>query len=530
MPYGLAHLHLGATGCQRKNGLAGTHKTDMLSRQMQRKTTSRRADATPHAASLIEGLRDIGYSLETAISDIIDNSITAGARQIRVITEACIDDPLIAIVDDGEGMTEDELIAAMRPGSRNPLATRDEPDLGRFGLGLKSASFSQCRRLTVVSRKGGKTSAAIWDLDDVAERNEWAVQLPDDLTEIPCVDKLGFMGTLVLWQKLDRLTGSFSHNTAKRTEVINRRVAETERHLRLVFHRFTEDTKLLRILLNGRPLRPLDPFARKNPATISDPEEKLALDGGEVEIQSFTLPHHKQMSKADWDDLAGPDGHLKSQGFYLYRGRRLILYGTWFGLCRQSELTKLSRVRIDIPNSMDADWKIDVKKSSAQLPPVVRDRLRKVIERIQDGSKRTYLKRGQKLVDHDRLPMWIRVQADGQIRYRPNIEHPAFSDFADSLSPDLRRGFFNCIALVGASLPIESLHADMAGSAEAIVPDRVDEDTLTQAVKATLSVLLGARKDIKEIMSLMKDVDPFRSAWDDTQRIIAATIETKEVK
>jgi hypothetical protein len=506
------------------------HRIDMTGEHAHRSATSRRADATPHAAALIEGLRDIGYSLETAISDIIDNSITAGARVVRIITETCDDEPRIAIVDDGEGMTEDELIAAMRPGSRNPLATRDEPDLGRFGLGLKSASFSQCRRLTVVSRKDGRTCAAIWDLDDVAARNEWAIELPDDVAGIPETDKLGARGTLVLWQKLDRLSGGVSQNAAKRAEIINRGIAEAERHLRLVFHRFTEDAKLLRILLNGRALRPLDPFASKDPATISDPVEQLVLNHCEVEIQSFTLPHHKQMSKSDWEDIAGPEGHLKSQGFYLYRGRRLILHGTWFGLCRQSELTKLSRIRIDIPNSMDADWKIDVKKSSAQLPPVVRDRLRKVIERIQDGSKRTYSKRGQKLVDHERLPMWSRHQADGQIRYRPNIEHPAFSDFAENLPVDLRRGFFNCIALVGASLPIEALHADMAGAAEQIVPDRIDEDALTQAVQATLAVLLEAKKDIREIMSLMKDVDPFRSAWEDTQRIIASTIETKEYK
>jgi hypothetical protein len=179
---------------------------------------------------------------------------------------------------------------------------------------------------------------------------------------------------------------------------------------------------------------------------------------------------------------------------------------------------------------MDADWKIDVKKSSAQLPPVVRDRLKKVIERILAGSKRTYSKKGQKLVDRERLPMWLRIQADGQICYRPNMEHPAFSDFAESLPADLRRGFFNCIALVGASLPIETLHTDMAGTAELIVPDSVDEDTLAQAVQATLSVLLGAHKDIKEIRALMKDVDPFRSAWEDTERLIAATIETKEDK
>ncbi|MET3791888.1 ATP-binding protein [Aquamicrobium terrae] len=489
---------------------------------------SRWADATPHASALIEGLRDIGYSLETAISDIIDNSVTASARRIQIITETYSDEPYIAIVDDGEGMTEGELVAAMRPGSQNPLATRDEPDLGRFGLGLKSASFSQCRRLTVVSRKAGQTSAAIWDLDDIAERNEWAVQLPEDTSLIPAVDHLGAAGTLVLWQKLDRLNGGYSHDAAKRAEAINQRIAETERHLRLVFHRFMEEAKPLRILLNGRMLRPLDPFARKNPATIADPEERLALPHGDVEIQSFTLPHHKQMNKTDWEDLAGPEGHLKSQGFYLYRGKRLILFGTWFRLCRQSELTKLSRVRIDIPNSMDADWKIDVKKSSAQLPPIVRDRLKKVIERIQAGSKRTYNKRGQKLVNHERLPMWHRIQSDGQIRYRPNVEHPAFADFAENLPPELRRGFFNCIALVGASLPVETLHADMAGTAEEIVPDRVDEDTLAQAVQATLSALMGARKDIKEIMSLMKDVDPFRSAWEDTQRIISTLIEARE--
>jgi len=495
---------------------------------MKENTIARWADATPHAAALIEGLRDIGYSLETAIADIVDNSITAGARRLQILTETFSDEPYIAIIDDGDGMTEDELVAAMRPGSRNPLATRDEPDLGRFGLGLKSASFSQCRRLTVVSRRSGDTSAAVWDLDDVAERNEWAVQLPDDVSGIPGVDQLGSSGTLVLWQKLDRLTGGYSHNAAKRAEVINQRIAETERHLRLVFHRFMEETKPLRILLNDRLLMPLDPFARKDPATIGDPEEKLPLIRGDVEIQSFTLPHHQQMGKTEWEDIGGPEGHLKSQGFYLYRGRRLILHGTWFGLCRQSELTKLARVRIDIPNSMDSDWKIDVKKSSAQLPPIVRDRLKKVIERILDGSKRTYLKRGQKLVDHERLPMWHRIQADRQIRYRPNAEHPAFADFAESLPQDLRRGFFNCISLVGASLPIETLHADMAGTAEQIVPDQVDEDALSQAVQAVLTRMLEAKKDMKEIIALMKDNDPFRSAWDDTQRIISAIIDAKE--
>jgi len=491
---------------------------------------ARRVDATPHAASLIESLRDIGYSLETAIADIIDNSITAGAHRVHIITDSSAVSPYLAVIDDGRGMSEAELIAAMRPGSRNPLASRSESDLGRFGLGLKSASFSQCRRLTVVTRKGGNTIGAIWDLDEVAQHNRWNVQVIDDACGIPEVERLGKAGTLVLWEKLDRLSGGADQGCLRYVEVINKKIADSERHLRLVFHRFMESSARLKIFLNQREIRPLDPFAQEHPGTIPDPVEILRVGQAEIKIQSFTIPHHRQIDRNKWEDLGGPEGHLKSQGIYLYRGDRLILYGTWFGLCRQTELTKLSRVKIDIPNCIDADWKIDVKKSSAQLPPVVRDRLKKVIERILAGSKRTYSKQGQKLVDLQRLPMWHRIQADGQIRYRPNIEHPAFADFAERLPPDLRCGFFNCIVLVGASLPIETLHADMAGTAEQIVPDRVDEDTLAQAVQATLSVLLGARKDIKEIKSLMKDVDPFRSAWEDTERIIAATIETKEDK
>jgi hypothetical protein len=485
------------------------------------------ADATPQAAALIEGLRDIGYSLETALSDIIDNSITAEAKHVRILTDTASPDPFIAVIDDGKGMTESELIAAMRPGSQNPLATRDAPDLGRFGLGLKSASFSQCRRLTVVSRKSGKTCAAVWDLDDVAERNEWSVQLPDDPSGVPCVDELGISGTLVLWQKLDRLAGRYAQDATKRAELINHRLADAEHHLRLVFHRFIEDSKLLIVSLNGRRLSAIDPFARKNPATIADPMEGVNLPSGEVAIQSCTLPHHKQSSNSEWEEVGGPEGHLKSQGFYLYRGRRLILYGTWFGLCRQTELTKLARVRVDIPNSMDADWKIDVKKSSAQLPSLVRDRLKKVIDRILAGSKRTYGGRGQKLVDENRLPIWHRIKVEGQICYRPNMDHPVFSRFAENLPEDLRGGFFNCIELVGASLPVETLHADLAGMAEKIVSGKMDDDALYQAVHSTVSVLLDAKKELGEIISLMKDVDPFRSAWGDTQRIIEATVRER---
>ncbi|RWN64208.1 MAG: ATP-binding protein [Mesorhizobium sp.] len=488
---------------------------------MNKSVRGRSADATPHAASLIEGLRDIGYSLETALADIVDNSITANARRVEILTETAADEPAIGVLDDGDGMTEAELVAAMRPGSQNPLAARHNLDLGRFGLGMKSASFSQCRQLTVVSKKNGVTSSATWDLDRVAETNRWEIQLAADPSNHIWAEKIGPSGTLVLWQKLDRISGGFAHDPSRRAEQINRRMASAERQLRLVFHRFMGgSTSSLKLLMNGRVLKAIDPFALDHPATIKDPEDLLHLQNGDVVIQSVTLPHHKQMTQTAWDEIGGPEGHLKSQGFYLYRGRRLILHGTWFGLCRQSELIKLCRVRVDIPNSMDSEWNIDVKKSSAQLPPIVRERLKKVLERISDGSRRTYKRRGQKLVDENRMPLWHRVLVGDTIRYRPNPEHPAFTEFADSLPVDLRAGFFNCVALVGASLPIDALHADMAGSAEQIATDEVDESALAQAVTATLHRLLQRGFDAETISSMLKDIEPFRSSWDATKRII----------
>lgn len=489
-------------------------------------TSSRRsADATPHAASLIEGLRDIGYSLETALADVIDNSITAEAGRIELLSDTTGNEPAIGILDDGLGMSEETLVAAMRPGSQNPLLTRDGNDLGRFGLGLKSASFSQCRKLTVVTRRGGITSAAVWDLDWVAATNKWQIQLLDYPQSVRWAERLSDSGTLVVWEKLDRLVGGIASDNARRSEILNRRLSGAERHLRLVFHRFMGTAGgSLRLELNGRPLKPIDPFALGHPATICDPADTLHLDGGDVIIQSVTLPHHKQMNAVAWDELGGPEGHLKSQGLYLYRGRRLILYGTWFGLCRQSELTKLCRVRVDIPNSMDGEWTIDVKKSSAQLPHPVRERLKKVLERISEGSRRTYKRRGQRLVDRNRMPLWHREQAGDAIRYRPNIEHPAFAEFADSLPGDRRQGFFNCIALVGASLPLDALHADMAGAAEQIMHDEVEEEALLQAVAATIGRLQKRGISTSNIVEMLRDIEPFRSAWSATEKAIKTVL------
>lgn len=288
----------------------------------------------------------------------------------------------------------------------------------------------------------------------------------------------------------------------------------------------TEDRPLLVISLNGRKLQPLDPFGTSHSSHQSERPDRMMLTHGEVVFQSFTLPHHKSISHSEWEDLGGPDGHLRSQGFYVYRGRRLIIAGSWLGLARQTELTKLCRIRVDIPNTMDADWKIDVKKASAQLPPAVRERMRLLVERLSLASRRTYQRRGQRLVNEEYLPIWQRIQKDGAIIYRPDTAHPVFADFSARLPIDLQSDFANLIGLLGASVPVASLHADFAGNAEEVRADEAEDPAIEQLAQAMIPRLVELGTDPKRIEDMLHQIDPFRSGWDRAKPIIDKIIRS----
>lgn len=477
--------------------------------------------AAPRAAILIESMRDIGYSLETALADVIDNSLTAGAKNIRLLAQTSGSEPRLGILDDGKAMDEAMLLSALCLGSANPLDERHITDLGRFGLGLKTASFSQCRRMTVVSRQNDKLAVAFWDLDYVAKTGDWLVQIPDDASQIPWADQLGDTGTLVLWEKLDRLSGRDVGDAS--SSLIVRRIDEAIEHLELVFHRFLsgeQGLKKVEMSINGRSLSSFDPFNSKHSKTIREPSdpERIRLGNHDIWLQAFTLPHHSSVTAAEWERYAGRAGYLKNQGFYVYRAKRLIIYGTWFGLARQTELTKLSRVRIDIPNGLDADWKIDVKKASAQPPYQVRERLRRLIDTIGATSKRVYRSRGRKLVSGNKLPVWTRRQDKNQISYGLNVEHPVFSDFMGLLTDDLSRQFVRVIEIAGAALPLDAVFADISGDPEKVGGEVMSEEALKHAVLATFRQLSAAGIPSPEIREMMRTNEPFQSNWPRTQQ------------
>ena len=479
----------------------------------------------PKASILIESMRDVGYLLETALADIIDNSITAEASTIHLVTEANSREAFIGILDDGTGMTEGELLAAMRVGSRSPVDRRDNSDLGRFGLGLKTASFSQCRRVTVVTRHNGTTSAARWDIDHVAETDEWSIQIPDAPHEIRLADRLGEQGTLVLWENLDRLMPAEWSEQA-RTEFV-RRIDSAGTHLELVFHRFLYGElgqKKIRMFLNGRALVPFDPFHSGHPATLSGPIETIKVGDAEVIVQPFTLPHHQKVTPREWERYGGAEGYVKNQGFYVYRGRRLIIYGTWFGLARQMELTKLARIRIEMPNELDSAWKIDVKKASAQPPYQVRERLRRIIPELGATSRRVYTERGTRLTENNPFPLWSRFQNRNDITYGINNEHPLIMDFSSRLADELKPDFLRVIEIAGAALPLDALFADFGGDPHSVSGILTSDATLRYAVETIVERLSDGGYSKTDVVNMMRAAEPFRSSWPRTQEILDVLI------
>ena len=487
----------------------------------------------PRAKLLLESLRDIGYSLDTALADVIDNSIAAEATGISILASTVAPDVRIGVLDNGRGMSHDELLDAMRPGSRSPLEDRLVADLGRFGLGLKTASFSQCRRLTVITRQNGETSAARWDLDRVARTDDWVIELPDDPSALPWADRLGATGTLILWEDLDRLldvTGSGDRST-----VIDAKIDDAVSHLELVFHRYLTGEKAtkkgdrpipkIRIDINGRQLEPLDPFFRSHSATVCGPLDAIGVQGEEILLQTFTLPHHSKVSPAEWERHAGPGGYTRNQGFYVYREKRLIIHGTWFGLARQTELTKLARVRIDLTNKLDTFWKIDVKKASAQPPQVVRERLRRIIEQIGASSRRVYTARGNRLTDQTLLPVWSRSRSSEGISYGINEDHPVITGFRSRLPKSLEGEFARLVETIGSAMPMDALFADLAGEPEKVRGQSVTDETLQHLVAVTVSGLHKAAMPPATIATMMRAAEPFRSNWDRAESLVGLMLE-----
>ena len=422
----------------------------------------RYADMPPYAPTLMESTRAIGYSIEAAIADIIDNSIAANAARID-IDFFPIGQSYISILDDGHGMSEMELISAMQYGSRSPLDVREESDLGRYGLGMKTASLSQCRVLTVISKQNGMVAGAQWNLNHIKQAESWSLIVLDEseVKNFPNWDKLNsyLNGTLVVWQDLDK----FGIGESDIAAAFTRKMNLIRDHLSLVFHRYLSGEPGLKktdIRMNDLSIAPQDPFLIRKSTQLMD-EETIVVRGEKVKVKPYILPHTSKLTKKELAALGGKEGLRKQQGFYVYRNKRLLIWGTWFRLMRQGDLSKLARVQVDIPNSLDDLWTLDIKKSTATPPEEFRKNLSVVIEKISEGSKRTWTYRGKKEVSDQVVHIWNRLMTrDGSIVYEVNPDHPMIDALVEEY-PGIRPKIELILKQIAMSLPLNSLYIDL---------------------------------------------------------------------
>lgn len=386
----------------------------------------KKREAAPLASSLMESLRNLGYTPETAIADIIDNAIFAKAKNVWV--DFCWNGvhSKITFTDDGNGMGEDELVRAMRPGSRSPSDIRDSGDLGRFGLGLKTASFSQCKVFTVISKtRAGELSNWRWDMNYVTDQdggwNIFQIADDEDIRSIEATAK----GTMVIWQDMDRITGT-AEKLISEDDFLS--IADkVKRHAEMVFHRFIESGKL-NIIFNGRPAQAWDPFLRGQNATQPFPEELLADET--ISVKAYILPHRSKLDEEIWVENEKRGGWDALQGFYIYRNERLLLAADWLGFTRKKSHYKLARIMINLPNHMDQDWQIDIKKSRAKPPLALRQDLKAIARAAMVQAEQVFRHRGkevQRSLPKDFSFVWIEMVKDNRYFFRINQEHPAIA-------------------------------------------------------------------------------------------------------
>lgn len=423
---------------------------------------------------MLESLRGLGYSTAAALADLIDNSIAAGATEVRVSFDWHGKDSSISVLDNGRGMLDAELELAMKLGAISPLQSRAAHDLGRFGMGLKTASFSQCRRLTVASIKAGTHSCLRWDLAELAANpdSDWllfegpAAGSEHRLTSLDGLDS----GTLVLWEDLDRIVTS-GYGADDFIDLVD----QVEVQLATVFHRLIGGPRpRFRLLLNGSPVDAWDPFMAGHAAKPwTSPLARRTEPYGAIEVQCHVLPHRDRLTDAEFAANAGPQGWSAQQGFYIYRNERLLVAGGWLGLGQprawnREEAHRLARIRLDIPNTADAEWKIDIRKSTARPPVSLRPWLTALAQTTRDKARHVFAYRGSPSPTQAGEPVaqaWNVERLKNNVRYRIDIAHPAVSSVLDR-SGELRPQVLAMLKVIEETVPVQRIWLDTVENRE----------------------------------------------------------------
>jgi hypothetical protein len=477
-------------------------------------TKYEKTEAIPEASSMIETFRAIGYNLETAIADIVDNSISAGAKNIWINFEWLGSKTWISVKDDGSGMNNDELIQAMRPGSKNPLENRGIKDLGRFGLGLKTASFSQCRKLSVISKKENCEPVYwTWDLDFVNQTGNWNLinYMPEGNFENEI--KTFKSGTTVIWNDIDRLVKDLQKEDENALDKFLQIMKQVKQHLAMVFHRFIENGRI-KISFQDRPVEAWNPFLPTELATQGFPEEKLLK--GKVTVKGFVLPHKSKISTDKFKEAEGPKGWNEQQGFYIYRNERLLLAGDWLGMFRKEEHYKLSRIEINLPNSLDSEWQIDIKKSIARPPLALRDQLKAYAFKVRAQAVEVYRHKGKNVKAYPGqkfIPLWTDHKRGDKWFYKINREHPLIEKTNAQAKDKPIKAIETLLRFIEETIPVKSIYIREAEESETQGKpfEGVKHDEIRAMMKNIFDSLTKQGKTTEEAKSVIINLEPFNN-------------------
>lgn len=469
--------------------------------------------AAPAASSMIETLRAIGYNLGTALADIIDNSISASAKNIWISRTWEGDQTTITIKDDGKGMTNEELIEAMRPGSQNPLADRSTTDLGRFGLGLKTASFSQCRRLSVISKKDGETHYWTWDLDYVGQSGKWELVhwIPEGFSD--CLESFD-SGTIVIWSLLDRaIPIGTRKDDVKSHQKFSELWKNVKQHIAMTFHRFMEEEGI-KIFFEEHKLEPWNPFF-PGEGTASKPDEYIYIGDKKIFVKGFVLPHQSKFSSEQaYKKAEGTLGYPALQGFYIYRGKRLLLAGNWLGLFRKEVHYNLVRIMIDLPNTMDAEWQIDIKKSSATLPFYCKEQLKSYASSVRNDGAEVYRHRGKILkrkAGTAFVPLWLDKKSGDRWSFVINRDHPMIKEVETMAKESPKKAINTLLSFVEETIPTKSIFIKESEEQEKQKEPlaEIDENVIMPIIKKIYNNKLEEGYTESEAKSYLLTMEPF---------------------
>ena len=421
-------------------------------------------NGSPRPKAHIKTLMKIGYDFCTAMADIIDNSVSATSSCIKIFYPPGMADPYLTIVDDGHGMTDDELIHSMVIGCKDPSADRKADDLGRFGSGMKTASFSQARKLTVLSKTlNSEITGARWDIDRIINEDSWCLERLDKkdiaLLEHDGMVHLEEQGTQIIWQNLTCCQND-SHSLNYDSQMASL-LTTADKHIGLHFHKFMKGAEKLNFYINNKPIECTDPFMSSSSGYQEGRSEKFRCKGGYIEIKTHVLPSFNRMGRLEIGALGGAAEIAQKQGLYIYRNKRLINAGGWLDLSKHHQLSALARVEINIPSALDDEWATDVKKATLQLPPRVKRDLKKYLSDPIVRSRKVHTTRGKST---EANPFWkvCNNEDEKTLSYEVHPDNQNLIDLVNALPSNLRPKVGSYLTYLARELPLQHIYTTIA--------------------------------------------------------------------